>query len=88
MSTTMASTDLPRRRRSGQASSLVQVVRWATRRILLRLRLRSDHEVADSRRRDIAQARRRAAQVRRSHPGYADDLEAAAAALEARIEQL
>lgn len=83
MSTTMASTDLPRRRSTGQASSLVQVSRWATRRILLRLR--SEREVADSMRRDIAQARRLAAKVRRSHPGYADDLEAAAAALEAGI---
>ncbi len=81
MSTTMASTDLPRRRSTGQASSLVQVLRWATRRILLRLQ--SEREVADSMRRDIAQARRLAAKVRRRHPGYADDLEAAAAALEA-----
>ncbi len=85
MSTTMVSTNLPRRRSSGRASSLVQVLRWATQRALLRLRQRSERELADARRRDIARARQQAARVRSSQPGFADDLEAAAGALEAEM---
>ncbi|HRD97070.1 MAG TPA: hypothetical protein PLA97_11805 [Rubrivivax sp.] len=79
-----ASAAMPRRRRIGQASSLMQTLRWATRRILLWLAPAADVARVESRRRDIAQVRSLAAQVRRSQPGYANDLEAAASALEAQ----
>jgi len=91
MNSMNASAAMPRRRRIGQASSLMQTLRWATRRILLWLapaadvaRVEADVARVESRRRDIAQVRSLAAQVRRSQPGYANDLEAAASALEAQ----
>ena len=83
MSSVTVGTAIPRPRRIGQASSLMQVLRWAMRRILLRLSPGAAGAAAESRRRDIARVRSLAAQVRPSHPGYANDLEAAASALEA-----
>lgn len=82
MSSMTASAAMPRRRRIGQASSLMQTLRRATRRILLRLAPAAGTAGVESRRRDIAHVRSLAAQVRRSQPGYANDLEAAASALE------
>lgn len=84
MSSMTASAAMPRRRRIGQASRLMQTLRWATRRILLRLAPMAGVAGVESRRCDIARVRSLAAQVRRSQPGYADDLEAAASALEAQ----
>ncbi len=84
MSSMTASAAMPRRRRIGQASRLMQTLRWATRRILLRLAPMAGVAGVESRRCDIARVRSLAAQVRRSQPGYANDLEAAASALEAQ----
>jgi hypothetical protein len=73
---------LSQQRKRRQASSLLQALRWFVGQALERLRLWPDLPEDESRRRDIARVRALAGQVRSSQPGYADDLMAAAAALE------
>ena len=81
----VATAGLDRRRKAGQASSLFQVLLWAARHRLQWQRLLGERDEAEGQRRDIARVRKLADQVRRSHPGYADDLSAAAATLEAQM---
>ena len=75
---------LSQQRTRSQASSLLQALRWFAGQVLQRLRMWPDLPESESRRRDIARVRALAGQVRSSQPGYADDLMAAAAALEAQ----
>lgn len=84
MTSTTLSTNLTRPRIASGASRLAPWLRWAALRLTAWARRNAERDRADARRRDIAQVRRLAAQVRASQPGYANDLEAAAAAFEAQ----
>ncbi len=84
MTTKMLRHELAQRRSGQGMSRLAAWLPWAAKRLATWGHLSAMREEADSRRRDIAQVRRLAAQARPSQPGYADDLDAAAAALEAR----
>lgn len=83
MSTTTISTSLVRPRLASGASRLAPWLRWAAVRLAAWARQDAERALAEARRRDIAQVRRLANQVRASQPGFASDLEAAAAAFEA-----
>jgi len=84
MTTATASSQLVRPRAAGLPSRLAQGLRWAARRLMDQARKNAQRDVSEIRQRDIAHVRKLAQQVRLSNPGYANDLEAAAAAFEAQ----
>lgn len=82
MSSTTISTSLAQPRLAPGASRLAPWLRWAALRLTAWARQDAESALAETRRRDIARVRKLAAQVRTSQPGFASDLDAAAAAFE------
>lgn len=84
MTTATARTPLVRPHHAGMASRLAQGLRRLALLLAAWARHSARRDLSESRQRDIAHVRKLAQQVRPSHPGYANDLEAAAAAFEAQ----
>ncbi len=82
MTTATANTPLAPSRSAGLSPRLAQWLRWAAKRLMEKSRRNAQRDLSQTRQRDIAHVRRLAQQVRLSNPGYANDLEAAAAAFE------
>lgn len=80
MTTAAANTSLAQARSAGLSPRLALWLRWAAQH----LTLWAQRDGSETRQRDIAHVRKLAQQVRPSNPGYANDLEAAAAAFEAQ----
>lgn len=84
MTTATATSSLAQSHGKGLPSRLALWLRWAVQHLAARAQRQAQRDLSETVRRDIAQVRRLAAQVRASQPGYANDLEAAATAFEAQ----